>query len=245
MESVAMRMKKVHFSLVELLIVVAIISILMSILMPALRKARDKAMIISCLGNARQIGIAWCGYSMDYDDIVVPGSAGTDSGDWCHRNVTGPDGAVWVYLMRDYLAMPDLDFNPGNPLYSNLNKRYRNQLMKCPANPEPPKYHVTVHYGMLTYNIGGRAAYGRDVIWRYAQIKNPSDKVIYMDSYDTRPEYSGHCSVYNDLALVDFKRHGGSSNAVHADGHAETWLYRRAKQETIQWWTNKHFGFDL
>ena len=46
------------FTLVELLVVVAIIAILMAILLPALSLARDKAREAACIGNMKQIGLA-------------------------------------------------------------------------------------------------------------------------------------------------------------------------------------------
>lgn len=47
-----------RFTLIEMLVVIAIISILASMLAPTLRKALDKACDISCQNNLRQIGIA-------------------------------------------------------------------------------------------------------------------------------------------------------------------------------------------
>ena len=61
---------KKHFTLVEMLVVVAIIAILAGMLLPALNKARSKARFISCKSNVRQITLALIQYAGDNSDYL-------------------------------------------------------------------------------------------------------------------------------------------------------------------------------
>jgi prepilin-type N-terminal cleavage/methylation domain-containing protein/prepilin-type processing-associated H-X9-DG protein len=60
------------FTLIELLIVIAIIGILAAILFPVFARARENARRASCQSNLKQIGLASMQYSQDYDEKVVP-----------------------------------------------------------------------------------------------------------------------------------------------------------------------------
>ncbi|MDY0355130.1 MAG: type II secretion system protein [Sedimentisphaerales bacterium] len=56
------------FTLVELLVVVAIICLLMSLSLPALNQAHRQAEQVHCLANQRQLMLAWLLYAPDHDD---------------------------------------------------------------------------------------------------------------------------------------------------------------------------------
>jgi len=56
------------FTLVEVLVVIALIGILAALLLPAMSKAKAKAQGIACLNNTRQLGYAWTLYASDHED---------------------------------------------------------------------------------------------------------------------------------------------------------------------------------
>lgn len=66
------RLRKVGFSLVELLVVTAILSILSGLLLPALAGAKEKAMIARVHGELAGLGLALEMYSQDNEGALPP-----------------------------------------------------------------------------------------------------------------------------------------------------------------------------
>jgi len=71
------------FSLVELLVVMAIISILAALLLPVLQKSMELARTAACANNLRQQGLAALSYAENHGDHLFDTHMGLDGGSWC------------------------------------------------------------------------------------------------------------------------------------------------------------------
>ena len=84
-----MKNKICAFTLVELLVIIAIISILSCLILPALKVANNKANEILCSNNLKQTGTAFAMYTNDWNDYMP------------HHNPRS--GKIWVHLLGVYL----------------------------------------------------------------------------------------------------------------------------------------------
>ncbi|HEX4644456.1 MAG TPA: prepilin-type N-terminal cleavage/methylation domain-containing protein, partial [Verrucomicrobiae bacterium] len=73
-------LRKSAFTLIELLIVIAIIAILAAMLLPALSKAKSRSQAAYCMNNGHQMLVAWNLYAGDYNDWLPPNADATHVG---------------------------------------------------------------------------------------------------------------------------------------------------------------------
>ncbi len=100
-----MKTTKQYFSLIELLIVIAIIAILAGLLLPALNAAREKAAAVNCLSREKQIGLGLAAYGNDNGGIC--GNASNVSG------MTDDNLWNWSLYNSGIIANPDLFLCPS------------------------------------------------------------------------------------------------------------------------------------
>lgn len=215
------------FTLIELLVVISIIAILASILLPALKSARGRVKSITCSANLSQIIKEWQIYASDFDGIVIPAdtSSSITKTDRGVVNTDSPNNVTWVYLMKDYLNMPDLSFSSR---YATIPLKYRRQdgLLQCPAENVKIANNGSISYGMSKYGVGGYAAYDIDTTKtnKLGMLTYPSRTIIFGDSaimnYNP-PYYNFYTAHFASTPTLPFHRHSNTLNLVFADGHTE------------------------
>jgi hypothetical protein len=71
------------FTLIDLLVVVALFVMWAAMLAPGLAHTRPNVRLIQCLSNKHQLALACSMYSHDWNDYLVPNAPASDTRGWC------------------------------------------------------------------------------------------------------------------------------------------------------------------
>ncbi len=198
-------MTKKRFTLIELLIVVAIIAILAAMLLPVLNKARQKAKTAQCASNIKQLG--------QYMQFYV-----NDNNTWFYK--FGTTALVNCYAIQ----VPGFASFVG---YAADKKRENKSIYKCPGGRkeiDPNYWHISYGYN---YRIG---LAGYDASSKITLIKKPSESGLFIEKegYDDPvlqkgPAYyaeAPYTAAMHGSFMLAGQRHLGQINVAYVDGHA-------------------------
>ena len=95
------------FTIIELMVVIAVLAILTGILVPALDRARRAAMTSKCLSNLRNMEVAHWGYMTDHKDRLI--RVGLSHGSSSHD-----ESLTWVNTLESYYGSKLLHRSPAD-----------------------------------------------------------------------------------------------------------------------------------
>jgi prepilin-type processing-associated H-X9-DG protein/prepilin-type N-terminal cleavage/methylation domain-containing protein len=241
------------FTLVELLVVIAVIAILASLLLPALSGANRSARFTSCKSNLRQVGLALATYVSDFN--AYPPNFVVDSG-----TPNSPGFKMWADLIEPYAGGGKTNANFTDPVFacpSDMNPYGYNQTGVDPV-PFPGDLGLGGYQSVNLVSgpfVTTRQSPPLDPV-RETQVIVPSD-MIGIGDLGVRDNYGMVLPVVGSIGFImtadsspdqsayDYskKRHGSKANLVFCDGHVEglkfTGLYMNQDQQ-LQRWNKDH-----
>lgn len=183
------------FTLIEVLVVVAIIALLISILLPSLAAARTQSRSVVCLSNLHQIGLAVATYSSEYKGYIPRGG-------------TLPRDPHWTVLM---LSKQGVKAQGMGAVEANKEMAKR-PVFHCPQRAastvqrEIVSYVVNAFTGRIEDALntsGGRGEQGQ--VTRESSWKHPG-QVIYLADFElaeVSPYVLERCAGDNAVNCAD------------------------------------------
>jgi prepilin-type N-terminal cleavage/methylation domain-containing protein/prepilin-type processing-associated H-X9-DG protein len=235
------------FTLIELIVVVAIFAILTSILLPTISRSKSHAQAIMCINNSRQLALVWTMYSGDNSDHLAYNqmpSLGL-------RMSSPPSNPNWVNNIMNWELSPDntnLDFVNQSILapYANFSAN----IFHCPADRALSQVQMnagwtgrvrSVSMNGMVGDPGSFLQAGDNVnnpgymqFVKESDFKDPAGIFVFLDEHPdsiddgyflNQVPTSGNAAQWLDLPSSS---HNGGGSFSFADGHTEIHRWKNA-----------------
>ncbi|HWL53249.1 MAG TPA: hypothetical protein VNQ90_12500 [Chthoniobacteraceae bacterium] len=210
------------FSLLQLIITIALILGMAVLLFPAYHRVKDISKTARCAGQLRQIHTAMMQYAGEHAGRVPPYMTRRAN----PRFTSGYEHIYWLAWLRPYFNVP---YRPGGAATDNTPEPAG--VYRCPADTRPTGPYsgtdgsLNGSYGLCGLNglLWGFYTYPGNIRHDYlsgfplTKVEEPSATAMLFDHY--RIFTSGPEQLRED---ADAFRHGGKINVVYFDGHVSS-----------------------
>jgi prepilin-type processing-associated H-X9-DG protein/prepilin-type N-terminal cleavage/methylation domain-containing protein len=242
------------FTLVEFLVVLAVIGILAALLLAAVAQAKERALRIQCANNIRQLGLGLQAFVTENNFYPL--------------YIARPQG-TWENVLRS-TELPPLANSTNRVPFS---KWIAQSVWKCPAANKPSNLTNSSYYSYGYNSIGANMnmhsdtnsfGLGGNCFWPPAQpvseseVASPSEMMAIGDGF-----YGGYGTIgdgsrwfgrtygINNLSgnlpgstQRAYARHQGKANVVFCDGHVESptlqLLFEDTSDAALSRWNRDH-----
>ena len=209
------------FTLLELLIIMAIIACLIGVMIPSFLGARDLANFVQCQNNHRQLIQGVANYMCENNDYYTfpnwlwPETSGwwTDPG-WLY-DITNLQNGHGTFVLKDL---------EGGALWKYLG---RYDTYRCPAEAEPytrgSSNHITSYLMNGAVTNYGHYPHGKVVLYRMMDMlrQQGTEAVLIWEAHEDWGSYWNDGSSTPNQGLTD--RHGDGATVGMMDGHTD-WI---------------------
>lgn len=207
------------------MVAIAIIAILAGLLLSAISRGQTRAQRIDCLGNYRQLQLAWLMYADDHQDALPPNatSPGTSREGWIGTAGSWVTGNAWT------------DTTTTNVEQGALFPYDRTaRIYKCPTDRATVRdlgRLPRVRSVSMSMYMNDSPDVADPMCWhRLSQVQDPppTRALVFMDEHQNSIENGRFViSQPGDWHWLDFPaaRHDNGCTVTFADGHAESWRW--------------------
>jgi len=213
------------FTLVELLVVIAVIAILAALLLPALGRGKEQAQATQCRGNLRQWGMGYRMYADDNNDFLPRRGQGVQT----LAQINRPED--WFNALPGYFGLPafwQMVTNNAKP------SAHSESVFICPAASDPGGAYFlpcSMNMNLSPWNL--------PVATKFSEVAQPSCVVAMADAPGPYASTYPSAQAYGALA-----RHSRQVNLLFLAGQVQSFAGKYVgcgagdpKHDDVRWLT--------